>query len=191
VPQAVREKVRARAQGRSPQELYAELQRCDPETAARLRKTDPQRILRALEIFEGTGKPLATFQLSRAAPLLDPATPAFFIAPPRSELYARINARFDKMIATGALEEVRALAARGLDPSLPAMRAHGVPHLVSYLSGGLPLEEAIDRGKRDTRHYAKRQATFSRHQLPSFTWLEGEDIARRARVALRDLGFGA
>ncbi len=171
VPDDVRARVRQSAQGKSPESLHAELSARDPETAARLRPTDPQRILRALEVFAATGKPLASFHGVRSAPLVDPASPAFFLAPVRETLYARIDSRFDRMMETGALEEVAALRARGLDPALPAMRAHGVPHLVAWLDGRLSLDEAIRRGKIDTRHYAKRQFTFARHQLPDFRWL--------------------
>ena len=172
VPDEVRAEIRAAAQGKSPQELHAELTARDPDTAARLRPTDPQRILRALEVFAATGKPLAAFQGPRSAPLLDAdACPAFFLAPERPNLFARIDARFDQMIDAGALDEVAALRERRLDPALPAMRAHGVPHLIAFLDGRMTLEEAIQRGKTDTRHYAKRQHTFARHQLPTFQWI--------------------
>lgn len=185
VPGEVREAVRARAQGRSPQALHAELAARDPETAARLRETDPQRILRALEVFEATGKPLAAFQGPRAAPLLDAAAcPAFFLAPERATLYARIDARFEGMMEAGALDEVAALRERNLDSALPAMRAHGVPGLIDYLDGRSSLEDAIARGKLDTRRYAKRQFTFARHQLPTFRWLAGEDFEADVAAAI-------
>jgi len=188
VPEEVRTRVRARAVGRPPGELHAELAARDPLTAARLRDTDPQRILRALEVFEATGKPLASFQEARSAPALDAAQcPAFFIAPPRPTLFARIDARFEAMLAAGALEEVRELGARNLDPALPAMRAHGVPHLLAHLGGRLPLEEAARLGKLDTRHYAKRQHTFARHQLANFQWLEGAEAERQALALLGDV----
>ncbi|QGM99173.1 tRNA (adenosine(37)-N6)-dimethylallyltransferase MiaA [Methylocystis parvus] len=184
VPEDVRAKVRDAAQEKTPQELHAELAAKDPETAARLRPTDPQRILRALEVLAATGKPLASFQGPRSAPLLDVARcPAFFLAPERETLYARIDARFDRMMETGALEEVACLRDRGLDPALPAMRAHGVPGLVAYLDGHATLDEAIMRGKIDTRRYAKRQFTFARHQLPSFKWLSGAAIGAEAEAA--------
>lgn len=177
VPEDVRDAVRVAAQDKSPQELHAELTRQDPETAARLRPTDPQRILRALEVFAATGKPLASFHGARTTPLLDAEScKGFFIAPEREELYARIDTRFEKMMAAGALDEVDALRRRGLDHILPAMRAHGVPHLIRHLEGSMPLDEAIAAGQRDTRHYAKRQHTFARHQLPGFTWLSGADV---------------
>ena len=94
--------------------------------------------------------------------------------PDRDELYARIDARFDAMLAAGALEEVA--RARGARPrsALPAMKAHGVPWLIRHLKGEIALAEAAEGGKRDTRHYAKRQLTWFRHQLPDFEWVEPE-----------------
>jgi len=185
VPESVRAAVRARFEGKAPQEMHEALQALDSLTASGLRDSDPQRLLRALEVFEATGRPLASFQGARAAPLLDAARcSAFFVAPPREALYARIDARFDAMLEQGALEEVRAVRERRLDPALPAMRAHGVPHLIAHLEGGLSLDEAARRGKLDTRHYAKRQLTFARHQLPGFRWLESADPAKAALAAL-------
>ncbi|MBM3578390.1 MAG: tRNA (adenosine(37)-N6)-dimethylallyltransferase MiaA [Alphaproteobacteria bacterium] len=184
-PGEVREAMRAWAQDKTPQQLHAELAARDPDTAAKLRETDPQRLLRALEIFEATGKPLVSFQGSRSPPILKASEcAAFFLAPEREELYARIDARFERMAREGAIEEVAALKARGLDPALPAMRAHGVPHLIAYLDGRLTLDEAILRSKLDTRHYAKRQFTFARHQLPSFKWVEGKTPLREVEDAL-------
>ena len=90
------------------------------------------------------------------------------------QLYARIDARFDAMLKAGALEEVAALAARQLDPLLPAMKAHGVPALIRHLKGEITLEEAAAIGRADTRHYAKRQFTWFRHQLPEFEWVRPE-----------------
>ena len=175
VPEEVRARVRAAAEGLDPATLHARLAALDPETAARLRPSDPQRILRALEVFEATGRSLSAFQGARTPGLLDPARClCLFLAPERHALYARIDARFDAMVASGALEEVRALAARGLDPALPVMRAHGVPGVVAYLRGEASLAEAIQKGKTDTRHYSKRQFTFIRHQLPEFVWAAPE-----------------
>ncbi|WP_424362226.1 tRNA (adenosine(37)-N6)-dimethylallyltransferase MiaA [Methylocystis parvus] len=184
VPEDVRLQIREAAQGKSPQQLHEELAARDPETAARLRPTDPQRIMRALEVFAATGKPLASFQGPRSAPLLDAAQcPAFFLAPERETLYARIDARFDRMMEMGALGEVARLRERQLDPALPAMRAHGVPGLIAYLDGRATLDEAIVRGKLDTRHYAKRQFTFARHQLPHFAWLSGAETCGDVEAA--------
>src|SRR5499427_8365184 len=87
------------------------------------------------------------------------------LAPDRAALYARIDARFAAMLAAGALDEVRQLAARKLDPLLPAMKAHGVPWLIRHLAGEITLDAAAHRARLDTRHYAKRQFTWFRHQL--------------------------
>jgi len=84
----------------------------------------------------------------------------------------RIDARFDAMMAAGALEEVRALAARNLNPNLPAMKAHGVPWLIRHLRSEIALEQAVEEAKRATRQYTKRQATWFRNQLPDFAWVE-------------------
>jgi tRNA dimethylallyltransferase len=175
VPPEVRERVRREAENLAPPELHARLAALDPDMAGRLRPSDPQRILRALEVFEATGQSLAAFQGARATPLLPINNcVAIFLESDRGDLAARIDARFDAMMAAGALEEVKQLAARGLDPMLPAMRAHGVPGLIAYLDGACSLEQAIEKGKTDTRHYAKRQRTFARHQLPEFTWITPE-----------------
>ena len=107
--------------------------------------------------------------------------------PDRDELLRRIDARFDAMIAAGALEEVRALAARRLNPHLPAMKAHGVPWLIRHLDGEITLAEAVDGGKRDTRRYTKRQATWFRNQLPDFVWVEPEHAAEAVEAQLRAL----
>jgi tRNA dimethylallyltransferase len=111
-------------------------------------------------------------------PVLAPASSTrIFLDVPRAELYARIDVRFDAMLAAGALEEVRRLAARGLDPLRPAMKAHGVPWLIRHLRGEIELAEAAEGGKMDTRRYTKRQATWFRHQLSDWTWATPESVA--------------
>jgi tRNA dimethylallyltransferase len=175
VPEDVRARVRANAEGHATPEIHAQLQACDPATAARLKANDRQRILRALEVQAATGQSITAFQSRRGAPLMVAARcRCLFLAPDRAELYARIDSRFDGMITAGALDEVKALGARGLDPALPAMRAHGVPGLLTYLRGDMTLDDAIAKGKLDTRHYAKRQFTWFRHQLPDFEWVAPE-----------------
>jgi tRNA dimethylallyltransferase len=141
--------------------------------------------LRALEVFEATGEPLVSFQSRPGTPILDPATSrAFFLAPERPLLKARIDARFVSMMNEGALAEVETLAGRGLDPALPVMRAHGVPGLIDYLRGASTLEAAIERGQRDTRAYSKRQFTFVRHQLPEFEMVAPEAAWEVVRAQL-------
>jgi tRNA dimethylallyltransferase len=138
--------------------------RLDAETAATLRPTDSQRVARAYEVLRGTGQGLVAWQ--RAGGGLPPA-PARFAAvlldPPRPALRAAIATRFDTMLAGGALEEVRALGALGLDAALPAMRAHGVPELLAHLRGEMPLAAARERSVLNTGQYTKRQATWFRH----------------------------
>ncbi|WOJ89297.1 tRNA (adenosine(37)-N6)-dimethylallyltransferase MiaA [Methylocapsa polymorpha] len=186
VPIEVRENLRARAESVPVASLHAELARRDPAMAARLRPTDPQRILRALEVFEATGKSLASFQTERTPPLLDAKDAlALFLTPDRRILAERIDSRFDAMLSAGALEEAEALRARGLDAALPIMRAHGAPHLIAHLNGELSLAEAAALAKLDTRRYAKRQFTFARHQLPTFHWIAPEDAEALALAALR------
>ena len=185
VPQEVRAQTRARAEGRPTADLHAELGALDPATAAGLRPSDRQRILRALEVFAATGRPLASFQGPRAAPALRPGEWAgLFLAPDRDALYRRIDARFDAMLEAGALDETAALAERRLDPALPVMRAHGVKHLIGHLEGSLSLAEAAQRSKVETRQYAKRQFTWARHQLEGFKWLAPEAAVEEGVRAL-------
>ncbi|MEJ0093582.1 MAG: tRNA (adenosine(37)-N6)-dimethylallyltransferase MiaA [Methylocella sp.] len=171
VPDEVRARLRSEAAGVSPARLHAQLASRDPLMAARLRPTDPQRVLRALEVFEATGQSLASFQGFRTPPLLDmmDARP-IFLTLERDALTRRINQRFRAMLDAGALQEVSRLRERHLDPALPIMRAHGVPHLIAHLNGEISLSEAAELAERDTRAYAKRQHTFARHQLADFKW---------------------
>ena len=148
-------------------------------SAERLKPRDRTRIARALEVVEATGRSLTDWHREGLPPLLPPGEfSAVFLAPEREALYARIDARFDAMLAAGALEEVAALAARKLDPLLPAMKAHGVPALIRHLKGEITLREAAEIGRADTRHYAKRQFTWFRHQLPEFEWVKPEEARR-------------
>ncbi|HWL73089.1 MAG TPA: tRNA dimethylallyltransferase, partial [Burkholderiaceae bacterium] len=112
-------------------------------------------------------------------------TVKLFLDVERTELYRRIDVRFDAMLDAGALDEVSALAQRGLDVSLPAMKAHGVPWLIRHLDGKITRDEAAEGGKRDTRHYTKRQATWFRNQLPDFAWMKPDDALAFVRGAIR------
>ena len=175
IPPEVRDSVRARLEHNGVEALHAELARVDPASAERLKPRDRTRIARALEVVEATGRSLTDWHREGLPPLLPPDQfSALFLAPERDDLYARIDARFDAMLKAGALQEVAALAARRLDPLLPAMKAHGVPALIRHLQGELSLEQAGVIGRADTRHYAKRQFTWFRHQLPEFEWMRPE-----------------
>ena len=172
----IRDDVRARLERDGPETLHATLALHDPASAERLNPRDRSRIARALEVFEGTGHSLTDWHADALPPLLpDGSFDAVFLDTDRETLYARIDARFDAMLSEGALYEVVALKERHLDPRLPAMKAHGVPALIRYLDGELSLEDAAVIGRADTRHYAKRQFTWFRHQLPEFKWKTSDE----------------
>jgi tRNA dimethylallyltransferase len=174
-PPHVRETIRARLERDGVEALHAELALRDPSAAERLKPRDRTRIARALEVVEATGRSLTSWHRDGLPPLLPPGQfNALFLEPDRDELYARIDARFGAMLESGALDEVAALATRKLDPLLPAMKAHGVPALMAHLRGEITLAEAAGIGGADTRHYAKRQFTWFRHQLPEFAWVKPE-----------------
>jgi tRNA dimethylallyltransferase len=176
VPPEIRESVRARLERNGVEALHAELAQRDPASAERLKPRDRTRIARALEVVEATGRSLTDWHRDGVPPLLPSGQfSAVFLAPERDALYARIDARFEAMLAAGALDEVAQLGARHLDPLLPAMKAHGVPALLSHLKGEITLQQAAETGRADTRHYAKRQFTWFRHQLSEFEWVKPEE----------------
>jgi tRNA dimethylallyltransferase len=183
-PPDVRERVRARLERDGVEALHTLLMQRDPASAERLKPRDRTRIARALEVVEATGRSLTDWHRDGLPPLLPPGTfSAVFLSPERDELYTRIDARFDAMLEAGALDEVAALASRKLDSLLPAMKAHGVPALIRHIGGEITLEEAAVIGRADTRHYAKRQFTWFRHQLPEFEWMRPEE----ARAAIENV----
>lgn len=160
---------RGEAERQGPAALHEILATRDPEMAMRLRPTDPQRIVRALEVLESTGKSLSHWQSSPGLPVLaEEACERLVIRPERDELRRRCDLRFDRMMKDGALDEVAGLKAMGLDPSLPAMQALGVRALSDHLDGTLSLDEAVERAKAETRQYAKRQETWLRRNM--ITW---------------------
>ena len=184
-PPEIRAAVRARCDAEGSVALHAELVRRDPATAAKLKPGDRMRIARALEVLEATGRSLADWHRDGMPAMLDPGEALmFFLDVDREQLRRRIDARFEAMLAQGALAEVRALAVRHLDPMLPAMKAHGVPWLRRHLAGEIALEDAAEGGKADTRRYTKRQATWFRHQMPGWQWEAPEAVAE---IAAREL----
>lgn len=149
-----------------PRRLHAMLAEKDPEGAAALRPGDGQRVVRALEVLDASGRTIRAWQAERGRPLVDGATARLLVVEPdRAELVRRIEQRFDRMVEEGVLDEVREFAALRLEPSLPATKAIGLRELEAALDGRIGLEEAISRAKAATRRYAKRQATWFRHQL--------------------------
>jgi tRNA dimethylallyltransferase len=151
-----------------PGDIHAELAKRDAEAAARLKPNDRQRIARALEVVEGTGKPLSYWQAQAQSQafLRDVVVERLLADVPREELYARAEARFDQMIAAGAIEEVKPLLNHASE--LPMMKAIGIPELMKHLRGEISLEEAVALAKTATRHYIKRQFTWWRGQAASW-----------------------
>jgi tRNA dimethylallyltransferase len=187
IPAHIRRDVRARLLSDGVAALYAELERHDAAAAARLMPGDRARVTRALEVVLATGRSLGDWHREGMPACVDPALAAkIFLVPGRDELHRRIGLRFDAMVAAGALDEVRALAAQKLDPDLPAMKAHGVPWLIRYFSGEIGLAEAIEGAKRDTRQYTKRQATWFRNQLADFAWVEPGGALAAVEAQLRE-----
>ncbi|MGE0749583.1 MAG: tRNA (adenosine(37)-N6)-dimethylallyltransferase MiaA [Variibacter sp.] len=187
IPADIRALWRARLAEVGAAALHAELVRCDPVTAGRLSREDRSRIVRALEVWQATGRSLSDWQQRNTPPAIaEQDAIRIFLAPERDSLRQRIETRFAGMLAAGALEEVAALAARRLDPLLPAMKAHGVPWLIRHLEGALSLNEAAAQGIADTRRYTKRQFTWFRNQLPGWTWTppgEALDVILKALAA--------
>ncbi len=165
VEPAIRSEWRARLAAEGAPALYRHLQAVDP-AAANLVPGDGQRIVRALEILQQTGRSITTWQgAGQAGPIADLDLAKIVLTCARDRLRERIGARFDAMMAAGALGEVERLAAQTLDPARPVMKAIGVPQLLSYLDGRLTLDEAVERAKVLSGQYAKRQDTWFRNQM--------------------------
>jgi tRNA dimethylallyltransferase len=170
-PPEIRDAARALLDDIGVEALHAKLTDRDPVTAAKLRPSDPQRVLRAFEVFEATGRPLAEWQGAPSAPLLKDARVASFVLhPPRPELRARIATRFEAMLDFGGLDEARAL--EGLDPALPAAKLLGLRPLQALAAGTLTRAEALDAAITVTRQFAKRQMTWFRHRMPHYIWFD-------------------
>ena len=179
IPAEIRNVVRERLQREGVRPLYEELRDRDPHAANRLMPNDRSRISRALEVVLATGRSLSDWHRDGMPPLIDPAQAAkVFITCERKELVRRIETRFAAMLKAGALDEVRALAARKLDPLLPAMKAHGVPWLIRHLDGEISLDEAAAGAIMDTRRYAKRQLTWFRNQMKDWPWATADEAEK-------------
>ncbi len=166
IPAAIRERLRERLKAEGPEILHRDLDAKDPETAATLNVGDGQRIVRALEVVEATGKPIRFFQKQNGPMIVDPdRAEKYVVLPERKLLHDRINRRFELMLAGGAIDEVRALLALDLSPEMPLMKAIGVSQIAALLRGELDEAEVIEMGAAATRQYAKRQMTWFRNQL--------------------------
>lgn len=174
VPAPVRAAARAKLDAIGVAALHDDLARRDPETAAQLRPTDPQRVLRAYEVFEATGRPLLHWQTHKGLPALDGMRVAKFVLDvPRPELRARVLTRFEAMLAHGALEEAASL--EGLDPALPAAKILGLRELLALRAGRLSRKAAVEGAVTATRQFAKRQMTWFRNRMGDWNWLESQD----------------
>lgn len=180
----LREDLQRRLETEGSPALHAALASVDPESAARLQPNDAPRILRALEVWETTGQSIGVLQQATKPALARDEWAGLLLTPPREALYAAINARFDGMLGAGALDEVRALATRGLDPQLPAMKAHGAPALMAHLRGEMSLADAAAIAQRDTRRYAKRQFTWMAGQMEGWPNAPSAELEARMKQAL-------
>jgi tRNA dimethylallyltransferase len=170
-PPEIRDAARALLDDIGVEALHATLTDRDPLTASKLRSSDPQRVLRAFEVLEATGRPLAEWQSAPAEPVLKNAKlAAFVLDPPRGELRLRIAARFETMLDQGGLEEARKL--EDLDPALPAAKLLGLRPLRALAAGTLTRAEALDAAVTGTRQFAKRQMTWFRHRMPHYIWFD-------------------
>lgn len=169
IPDAIREAARARLQGGGPMALHRDLAAHDPETAATLRPTDSQRLTRAWEVLEATGRSLSSWQRETGAPVVPrERCLCYVVETERPALYDRIDRRFRRMIEEGAVDEVEALLAQGLAGDLPVMRAVGVPQVAAFLRAEIDRETMIAQGSQATRNLAKRQLTWARNQMSSW-----------------------
>ncbi len=184
VDEAVRVHWRAEAAQLGAEALHAVLSERDPVMAGRLKSADTQRIVRALEVLDSTGRSLADWQSVAGTPLIDAAEATkLVIMPGRDVLRARCDARFEAMMAAGALEEADRLAALQLDPELPAMRAIGVAPLIAAARGVMPVGEAVTRAQAETRQYVKRQSTWINRNMIAWNNVDAQSMERSSASA--------
>lgn len=170
IPQEIRCEVRLRLKEEGPEALHAELSGKDAPVAGTLEARDGQRIVRALEVLQATGRSISEFQGKQGPMIVDPERSLkFVVLPDRALLHERINQRFEKMLGQGAIEEVRALMAQNPAADLPVMKAIGVREIADMLDGGMSRAEVVERASALTRQYAKRQMTWFRNQMDD-TW---------------------
>jgi tRNA dimethylallyltransferase len=183
VPEEIRAEVRLINDTEGAEGLRDRLIGVDPETAERLGTGDRQRLARAYEVWLATGRSITDFQTERQpAVLAEGEWIGYALTPPRNRLYQKIDRRFEGMLMQGAMQEARALLERGLDPELPAMKAHGMPWLTAFARGEISAELAAENAKRDTRRYAKRQFTWIGRQFPFWPRIPSPEMEDRLRV---------
>lgn len=167
----LRDRLEAEAEVRGSEQMHADLSLVDPAAAVRINPNDLRRIVRALEVFQLTGKPISSF-FSEEMPQESPFRPLVFgLAREKEELVKRIHRRVDIMMERGWLQEVERLLSQGYTRHLVSMQSFGYRHLVSHLAGEMGLKEAVELIKRDTRRFAKRQMTWFR-KMEGLRWLD-------------------
>jgi tRNA dimethylallyltransferase len=184
IPAAIRADARAEAAADAPR-AHARLAALDREAAERLSPNDAVRIARALEVHDATGRPLSDWRAGTRPALAPDQWAGIVLAPPRPALYAAIDARFEAMLAGGAIEEARALWSRRLARDLPAMKAHGMPAFCAHFDGEIDLAAVARWGAQDTRNYAKRQFTWMRGRLKGWRVIEETELEARVASALQ------
>ncbi|WP_111562028.1 tRNA (adenosine(37)-N6)-dimethylallyltransferase MiaA [Rhizobium sp.] len=166
IPEDIRTRLRARLIDEGGAVLHAELAARDADVAATLNPQDGQRIVRALEVLEATGRSIAELQGRSGPVVIDPdRARKIVVLPERAVLHDRINRRFELMLAEGAADEVSALLALSPAPEMPVMKAIGVSQIAAMLDGAMSREDVLEKGAAATRQYAKRQMTWFRNQM--------------------------
>ena len=161
---------------KDPKELYAMLKAVDPASCESIHENNVKRVIRALEFFHETGYPISTLNAQQRSRSAAYDARFFVLTDERSKLYERIDARVDKMVASGLVDEVRALKDRGVPRMSTAMQGLGYKEIYDYLAGECTLEEAIYTIKRDSRHFAKRQVTWFKRE-PDAIWIDRSKFA--------------
>jgi tRNA dimethylallyltransferase len=192
----IRKRLQGEAQKLGEPHLFARLQEVDPQAAERIHPNDLVRIIRALEVWELTGRPISTWQQEGAYQPFLMQFVKIGLNLKREKLYKRINARTDQMISSGLVDEVKKLKERGFTPRLKALKSVGYQELFDYLEGRSKLPEAVEAIKLNTRHYAKRQMTWFRKD-EEIIWIDREEeyliqrileCLRRSPDASREVG---
>ncbi len=180
VPSTVRARIEERLEREGVEALYAELEAVDPRQAARMDPTKTQRLVRALEVYHGTGRPLSDYYDDQPEPPFSYRTVVLYRD--RQRLYRRIEERVDHMLERGLLDEVQALLDKGVDPTRQPLRTIGYREPIQYLRGEIDYDEMVRLVKRNTRRYAKRQLTWFR-RYEDYTWLNIDDLSLAEQVA--------
>ncbi|HEY3396270.1 MAG TPA: tRNA (adenosine(37)-N6)-dimethylallyltransferase MiaA [Armatimonadota bacterium] len=185
----LRERLQAQAAAEGPEALHRRLAEVDPAAAARISPNDERRMVRALEVWESTGRALSDWADVDRTPHIRYTVLAYVLTCPRDLLYERISQRVEVMLRAGWRDEVAALREANLSPELPALRALGYPTLYEVLEGKLSLEQAQEAIAQETRNFAKRQLTWFRREF-GFTWLTWSTAAERDRLTQHLVSVG-